>query len=344
MTKKTLKIFFLNLFLIAAFRCSNNNPVTPSEEQPGKRDYKWTVDTLPNYMTRMWGNTASDVWAIGQPGDFSKTIYHYDGNSWSTDEIFRSIIPSSIFGFAKNDIFLGCANSKIWNYDGSWKEIASLSKDGHTDIVFDNIWGESDNDLYAFGAYFDENGYANKSVIAHYSSGRWEMLNTDGLSGIVEHLYKNNADKKIYMQVIKINEPEHSDSTYIYEYESNGYTKIYGNIWKQGLLADISLINGDVYFSLGSKIAKRSNDKLITILTVDNPNFSQRIWGRNSKDIFLMMVDGLAHYNGSDIEYLFNYPFHTQISGAALFENDVFFLVNQSQGNLNLIYHGELNK
>jgi len=38
---------------------------------------------------------------------------------------------------------------------------------------------------------------------------------------------------------------------------------------------------------------------------VENPNFYQRMWGRNSKDIFLLMTDGLAHYNGTDIEYLF---------------------------------------
>ena len=117
---------------------------------------------------------------------------------------------------------------------------------------------------------------------------------------------------------------------------------LYKNEWVQGLQADISLINGEVYFALGSEIAIRVDNKFQTVLKVDNPNFYQRIWGRNSKDIFLMMVDGLAHYNGTDIQYLFHYPFHTQVFGAALFDNDVFFLVYKSQGNLNLIYHGKL--
>ena len=56
------------------------------------------------------------------------------------------------------------------------------------------------------------------------------------------------------------------------------------------------------------------------------------------------MTDGLAHYNGSDIKYLFyfNHPDAkpwTQIYGAALFEKDVFFLVDEPPTNLTLIYH-----
>ena len=113
-------------------------------------------------------------------------------------------------------------------------------------------------------------------------------------------------------------------------------------IWRQGLQADIGLINGEVYFALGSKIAKRVDNQFQTVLTVDDPNFYQRIWGRNSKDLFLMMVDGLAHYNGIDVQYLFNYNLRTQILGAALFTNDVFFLVYESSTGLSVIHHGKL--
>ena len=85
---------------------------------------------------------------------------------------------------------------------------------------------------------------------------------------------------------------------------------LHSNLWVQGLQADISMINGEVYF--GSAIETRENGQFQTILTVDNPNFYQRIWGRNEKDIFLMMGDGLAHYNGTDIQYLFysDFPNH----------------------------------
>ena len=95
----------MHLFLIALFSC-NSNPVTPSEVHPGRRDYVWTADTLPNYsyMGKLWGSSPSDVWAIGAAGSYSNTIYHFDGNKWSTDGIHRFISPHSIFGFAKNNV------------------------------------------------------------------------------------------------------------------------------------------------------------------------------------------------------------------------------------------------
>lgn len=70
-------------------------------------------------------------------------------------------------------------------------------------------------------------------------------------------------------------------------------------------------------------------------------------WGRSTKDIFLLMTDGLAHYNGDNIEYLFYFTFAndkpwTQIYGAAIFENEVFFTIYEPPTDLKLIYHGKL--
>ncbi len=95
---------------------------------------------------------------------------------------------------------------------------------------------------------------------------------------------------------------------------------------------------------MGNQIARRTNNQFQTILNVNNPNFYQRIWGRNTKDIFLLLTDGLAHYNGTDMEYLFYFSqtLSTQIFGAALFEKDAFFLVYEGPTSLSLVYHGKL--
>ena len=247
-----------------------------------------------------------------------------------------------------NNIYVGGTQGKIYKYDGNnWNEIASLKKDGHSDIVFDNMWGESiwglTFSLYATGAYQSDNeAYANNSVIAHYSNNKWEMLNTDSLYGIVERIFRNPKDNKVY--ILAIGGHNYTDSTTIWEYDKGKYQKLYSNIWLHGLQADLSFIGGEVYFIMGNKIAIRENYSFQTVLTVDNPKFYQRIWGRNSKDIFLLMTDGLAHYNGTDIQYLFyfNVTPRTQIFGASLFEKDVYFLVLEAQTNLNLIYHGKL--
>jgi len=347
MKKQFIPFVFASILLLnLGCKKSLTEPV-PDNTQPGRRDYVWTVDTLNypyNTIYRIWGSSPTDVWAVSPGGALDKTIFHFDGTRWSTDEIYRSFSPSAVFGFASNDVWSGGGSGKIWRFDGSdWKEFIKLTKDGHSDIVFDNMWGESQNDIYAFGAYFDNNGLPNNSVIAHFVNNEWTMFNTDSIKGIVEHLYKDKNGEQIYMQVVNMGGGEHYDSTIIYEYSQGKYNKLYSSIWTRGLEADISLINNEVYFILGSRIAKRINNQFVTVLQVDNPNFYQRIWGRNDKDMFLFMTDGLVHYNGSDMIYLqhFDKP-RTQIYGAALFEKEVFILVSEGQTNLNLIYHGVL--
>ena len=111
----------------------------------------------------------------------------------------------SIYGFSSDNIFAGADNGSVWRYDGnSWKLFARLTKDGHSDIVFDNMWGESQDNFFAFGAYPDSNGLGNNSVIANYENNNWTMLNTVKLEGVVEHLYKNKIDGKIYFRLLKL--------------------------------------------------------------------------------------------------------------------------------------------
>ena len=335
------------ILLITAFNCSDTG-VNP-QPQPGRRDYTWTIDTVNSdpYKTllRLWASSPTDVWVTGIGGDFAKDIFHFDGNSWTTHGKFESYSyqPNSIYGFGPNDIYVGCVSGRIYNYDGnSMKEVTALTKNGHSDIVFGNMWGDSPNDLYATGAYPDSSGYNNNSVIAHFTNGQWSMLNTDGLKGLIAYLYVNNIEMKMYVQSYRFGGGQYPDSSLIYEYSQGKYNELYSGVWTQGYQSNLSLINGNVYFILGNEIAKRENNQFQTVLKVNNTNFYQRIWGRNNEDIFLMMTDGLAHYNGTDIQYLFHYPFHTQVFGAALFKNDVFFLIYESQTGLSLVYHGKL--
>jgi len=340
-----LLVIFISLLFSFAFNC-NNNSVAPPEDQPGRRDYTWTVDTVnyPNSINRLWGSSPSGLWAVGPAGNLKKTIWHYDGEKWSTDGIFRLISATSIFGFSKYNVFIGTHGGQIWHFDeNGWKEIAALTKDGNSNIGFENIWGESPNDFYVFGAYPDERGYSNNSVIAHYSENKWIMLETIGLAGCVERFYRDNLFGEFYIRTNRIGGGAFPDSNLVYEYRNGKYNKIYNSVWTKGLQSDISLINGEVYFILENKIAKRVNNQFQTFLEVDNPNFYQRIWGRSSKDIFFSMTDGLVHYNGTDMKYLFRLEKPSNyILQASLFENEVFFLVIDYPNNLNLIYHGKI--
>jgi hypothetical protein len=315
---------------------------------PGRRDYVWTVDTLDvtdNFYYNLWGSSPTDVWTVSA-SNWEKSIFHFDGNKWSSNQVTGLFNITALYGFAADNIFVGADNGSVWRFDGnSWKLFAKLHKEGTDYFLFQNIWGESPNDFYAFGSGPDENGLFNNSIIAHYLDGVWNMLNTDVLKGNVAHLYKNSSDNKIYFRLTKVGGIQHIDSTIIYEYTGTKYYKLYSSIETKGLQADISLIDNEVYFILRNRIATRRNNQFQTILNIDNPNFYQRIWGRNSKDIFLLMTDGLAHYNGTDFEYLFyfNVTPQTQIYGTALFPKDTFFLVDEFRTRKRLVYHGKLD-
>ena len=343
-------ILIVNIALVLFNSCDSSTEYIENTT-PGRRDYTWTVDTLGGINSprgKMWGSSPTDIWATSTSA-WEYSISHFDGYNWSSYGIQGIINPSAIYGFSKNNIFIGSENGNIWHYDGvGWKKFAEITKDGHQDIVLGNIWGENSNDFYVFGAYPDSIGAYNKSVIALYKDYNWNILTSDGLIGIVGNLFENTLENKVYLNTYRISGGQYYDSTLIFEYNQIKYQQLYSSVWTKGLQADISFINNEVIFVLGNKVAKRVSSQFQTILNVTNPNFYQRIWGRSDKDIFLLMTDGLAHYNGSDVQYLFHFPLAnqipwTQIFGAALFENDVFFSVYEPPTGLSLVYHGKLN-
>ncbi|MCZ2267853.1 MAG: hypothetical protein LC124_03265, partial [Ignavibacteriales bacterium] len=346
---KKHKLIFLLIFVSIFLNITNCNSTEPPDDElkPGRRDYTWEVDTLDglnNPRDRMWGSSPNDVWAT-TTSNWTNSFSHFGGESWFSYGVPGINQPNAIYGFSSSDIFVGDENGKIWR-GPNWRLFAEITKDGHKNIGFNNIWGISSNDLYAIGAYPDTviGGYNITLVAAHYSNNNWSILNKKNIIGIGSKIYKDSNDI-VYILTYKLGGGLTPDSSIIYEYDQENFKEIYSSIWVGGEQANISLINSEVYFILGSKIAKRVNGQFQTFLQIDNSNFYQRIWGRNSKDIFLLMTDGLAHYNGTDIEYLFyfNKTPRTQIYGVALFDKDAFFLVYEGQTGLSFVYHGKLN-
>lgn len=56
------------------------------------------------------------------------------------------------------------------------------------------------------------------------------------------------------------------------------------------------------------------------------------------------MQDGIAHYNGTDIEYIYRFENSTSISitDAVIFEKEIVFLAMDLQNNQNIILRGAL--
>ena len=343
--KLLIKLLALVFTALGILSCDSTESV--DELKPGRRDYVWTIDTIDHQsaeLIRMWGSSPTDVWATSD-GDHDKSIAHFLGQQWSFYGVTGLWSVHSIFGFAPNDVYIAGAGNEVWRYDGSnWTKFAEIIKDGHTNLAFNDLWGKNPNDFYVFGGYPDSSGAFNNTVIAHYNNNKWTVLESEGINGVGSNLYGSSKEDVVYVLTYKLGGWVTVDSSIIYEYLNGVFNKIYSSVWTGGKQADISLINDEVYFILGQRIAKRVNGQFQTVLQVDNLEFYQSIWGRNSKDIFLMMKDGLVHYNGSDMVYMQRFNKRpTHILGAALFQKEVFFLVLEASTHLNFIYHGILN-
>jgi hypothetical protein len=338
---------FISILLLLFNSCDSptefvNNPSV------GRRDYVWTIDTLnatDNHYFDLWGSSPTDLWTVSG-SNWEKSIFHYDGKKWSSSQVTGLFNLKGLHGFSADNIFVGADAGSVWNYNGNtWNFSVKLQKEGAEYIVIQKIWGESPYDIYAVGGAPDSEGGFNNSVISHFQNNKWTMLNTGDITGLVGNLYKNKSDGRIFLNTYRTGKGLYRDSTLIYEYTRGMFKQLYSSVWNKGTQADLSYIDGEVYFVLGNVITKRINNEFKTVLEVNTSDFYQRIWGRNSKDIFLLMTDGLAHFNGIDLEYLFyfNVTPATQIYGAALFKNDAYFLVYEYKTRQKLVYHGKLN-
>lgn len=316
------------------------------EPQPGRRDYVWTVDTLAiPFMSfgRIWGSDTYDLWIVGPGGDLDKTIYHFDGVSWKQFGKSRPFSPLSVWGFGKNNVWFGGREGKIWHYDGNvLRENKLFETTRDKNIGFQEIWGDSPTNIFAAGYSGDEQNRI--AVIAHYDGIKWELTDFTELKKYDFLRIRRASANKYYLLAIK-DEPQTGDLLSIWEYEGGTKIKlIYEG--KLGLLttAFIQKINNEMYFVIGNTINMYSNSKFNQLLQVNFSNFDTQIFGRNKKDIFLRMLDGIAHYNGNDIEYLFRFHERISITDAFLFENEVFFLALDLTNGNDLIFHGKLKQ
>lgn len=340
-----LLIIITNSFII--FSCKNDI-VSPPDNPPGRRDYTWKIDTLNlpmNLLSDVWGSSSNDVWVVGDEGTGVDRLQHYKDFSWN---VYKNETIScsgrTLFGFSERNIWMGggvevLPGASIWHYDGNfWRQNFRYDVGAYITLIYD-IWGNSPDNIYACGVHQFQNNDI-RGFILHYDGKRWKELL---IAGFNSQFYKIRGEKDrtfVYASVINNG---YADSTIFYELNGNKLKKIFSAYNLQG--DDIEVIDANVCFLIERSVYRYYNSKFYKLFSVNIPQFGYRIYGRNLNDIFLRMQDGLAHYNGTDIQYVYNSPstlFNIRAS-AILFDNDVFFCIwDQSNRFPNKVLHGIL--
>jgi hypothetical protein len=371
--KVILNIIIISLAITTAFNCRNNlTGSQTSEPQPGRRDYVWTLDTLNmpvNYLSAIWGALPNDVWAVGAGGTYNDRLQHYDGKKWSAYNKEAILCEgSTLYGFAENNVWMGgesdnTPGATIWHYDGNqWTRNFDYNVNGAYSVEVTDIWGLQSNNIFACGTIVYPGSYPGgysdslQGFVLHFDGNGWRELargdlNYQFLMIRSEYATTNilfNQDYKSYIFGYKLsNVSDDSARLAFYELDADKLRKIYSNTVGNIGWVDLAEINGGIYFLISRDVYEYINENFVKVFSLGSPNFTYRFFGRNIEDIFLYMSDGIAHYNGSDIEYLYNFTNKTiSFAGTPLILNsDVFIGSLSENGNevKNIILHGKLN-
>ena len=313
----------------------------PKEPEPGRRDYIWEVDTLfsppGGFVYDIWGSSPNDVWAVLGTG--VNNLWHYDGNEWRVWPKRVAASFYSLYGLAQDDVWMGSSDGKIFHFDGEeWTLSYEFEKTGLYTSSITEIWGESVSNVYAVGTFYMAEQSIAQGFILHFDGEKWsEVLTTDFE---IQPVRMRGSKKNVF--IVGYNYPD----MFFFQLEKNALKKVYSTSTNDEPGISLNRIGNTIYFVIGDGLLTLENKEFKEWLAISNSNFGYQIYGRNEADVFLRMNDGLAHYNGEDIGYLFdlNSPLLSLSNNAMLFEKEVFFIVNDFDLGTNYVYHGTLTE
>ena len=94
-------------------------------------------------LTAVWGNSATDVFAVGTSG----TILHNDGSGWHTQSSGTSVTLRGVWGTSATNVFAVGDSGTILQYDGSgW-----TARFSDRTFSIRGIWGTAPSDVFAIG-------------------------------------------------------------------------------------------------------------------------------------------------------------------------------------------------
>lgn len=313
------------------------------ELEPGSRNYSWEIDTLSSspggFVYNIWGSSEDDVWAVLGTG--LNTLWHFDGQSWTPWSIRVSPSLYSIYGFAKNDVWMGGNDGKIYHFNGnSWSLSYTYEPAGFRHVDFDDIRGTSPTNIYFIGSAIPNGKSYWSSFILHYDGKNWKELFTTE-DTVFFHRIRIQGDSKL-IQARK-QKPNGNDSLFIYRIEGNSLKEVMSSTKSQLRNIGISKIGDYIYSFTETSIYKYNGSKFEDYLSLPEVGEIVRIDGRHEKDLFIHNWTTTYHYNGEDITPVLQ-ELPRNVFRSHLFEREVFFVIRDFINGWNLVSHGILTE
>lgn len=331
---------FLLLHTLLLFTCCNTTEPPIDELKPGRRDYTWTVDTLKiaegrSLPSRMWGANANDVWAVGMAYLNAYCIWHFDGQSWTNYAPDKYIDPNAIWGFNRNNIWIGSLDGSFWFFNGSqWNRTSEVIIPNFLQFMPWSMSGNAIDNIYTvgFADSIDRNSY--KSEIIHFDGSGWKLINISVRKQYFDQICYDDNSKKFLIHAGEFQ----SSNEYIYSFDGEELIKKFS---AQEYL-NLVQIGRNTFMNIRQKLYKYEDNKFELFEDFSSTNNVGNAWGRSEKDIFTINLDGIGHYNGTDLVTIFTKPsIEWSPDGGIVFAKDVFFIWDDSYNTF--IVHGKLN-
>lgn len=327
---------------------TTDSPIDDDNLQPGRRDYIWTADTLDTQNNRIqciWGSSPTDVWAGGAGGITPyDRLWHFDGNDWKPYSQYIPVFPTCLFGFAQNDVWLGGNDGKIFHFNGAaWIQYYMFWSDTLHSTEVRSLCGITPDNIYAVGLIYYNINEQPHSFVLHYDGKNWDRIYVT--SEYVQFLELDIDGKDVYIYGFMNPTDSTSATVSFYKMENNQPHKIFQKATNEITWASPCNIGEHTYFLINKNLTTYNYGEFKNLITFNSNNFNYYVSGRSLKDIFLHNRDGLAHYNGEDIVYLYQFDdsFISIYHKPLILENEVFFTVKDNLTDANIILMGKLN-
>ncbi len=297
-------------------------------------------------MNGIDGVSQNDVWAVSIPGDFTQTIYHFDGTKWRSDSINRPFSPSGVYAISSNNVWSPDGEGEIWNYDGSaWKSSVKIVINGFNYVSFYDIAGTSSN-LFSVGSY-SSGGTIYYSLIYHYDGGQWSRLQVATVNPV--QLYRIRSfpfgGRYLVLGTRGQQNLQEVDTSKIYAFDGQVLKEMYAAPEGRHGYGFFTPVPNGMLISRGTEISISDGSTERNLVDVASDKFLNGYEARSEKDILLAMLDGIGHFNGSDIQYLYRFSANrVHIHGLKLFEKSAFVVAFDLDTNLNYIFRGYLQQ
>ena len=133
-------------------------------------------------LLSVWGSSAGDVFVTGEPGgEFTSTIFHYDGTTWSEQSVQDGVTLFGLWGSSATDIYavgsdpLGDFEGQgaILHWDGAAWTATPPTGIGLGEVILYSVWGTSPTDVFVVGEDFIG---APTALVAHFDGTGWNRF------------------------------------------------------------------------------------------------------------------------------------------------------------------------